>query len=125
MQSVIAQRFVLSAEVEKVEGSEEERERESGGRAEPKAVGVMILHDNIIKRRIRNKVEVLAVLRSEADRIAALQRYFGIKLSEQEQRGIRDLSTELRGGFNKGEADENPEQDQSIKRQDAEWHLGT
>lgn len=124
VQSVIAQRFVLSEEVEKVEEMEKERWKETGG-AEPKAVGVMILHDNIIKRRIRDKVEVLAVLRSEADRIAALQRYFGIKLSEQEQRGIRDLSTELRGGFGKEGADKNPEQDQSSKSLDAEWHLGT
>ena len=97
VQNVIAQRFVLEQELE---GDGEPLSRGMGTGDEedgPKAVGVMILYGNLAKRRIGNQVQVLAVLESEADRMAALQNYFGIRLSEEEQRGIRDLPTELRG----------------------------
>ena len=57
----------------------------------------MILHKNLVKRRMADKVEMLTVLESEADRAAALKKYFKIEFGEEERRGIRDLPTELRG----------------------------
>ena len=109
VQTVLAQRFVLEEEVEEEEDLRDQANRgqgmsggmENGGNGQ-RAVGVMILHKNLIKRRIADRVEVLTVLKSEADRAAALKRYFKIDLSEEEQRGIRDLPTELRGDGGSG-----------------------
>ena len=112
VQTVIAQRFVLEAEAaedrasgqqsvdcdpgaKNKKGETSEANDRDEGHSTP--VGVMILHHNLIKRRIGDEVKVLTVLESEADRVAALKRYFGIILSAQQQKGIMDLPTELRG----------------------------
>lgn len=121
VKSVIALRFVLSENAESIEGSDEDRRAEPHARAsdvesegEPKIVGVIILHDNIVKRRIQGEVEVSVVLKSEADRIAALEKYLGIRLSEKEQSCIRDLPSELREDVNEYEADRNIEQNREL-----------
>ena len=103
LQTVLAQRFMLEEVVE--EGDLEDQanggQGTSGGTNDggnrPRAVGVMILHKNLVKRRMADKVEVLAVLDNETDRAAALKKYFKIELGEEELRAIRDLPTELRG----------------------------
>lgn len=112
VQTVLAQRFVLEEELEEEDLRDQANgvQGMSGGKDEggngPRAVGVMILHDNSIKRRIADKVEVLTVLESEADRAAALKRYFKIQLSKEELSGIKDLPTELRGDGRSGGGDE-------------------
>ncbi|KAL1840424.1 hypothetical protein VTJ49DRAFT_498 [Mycothermus thermophilus] len=65
-------------------------------------VGLMILHRDYVKRRVGEKTEVVEELKTEEDRVAALEKYFGIKLSVAEQNGIRGLASELR--FNGGHA---------------------
>ena len=103
VQTVLAQRFMLKEEVE--EGDFEDQVNEgqgtcegtNGGQNRPRAVGVMILHKDLVKRRMAGEVELLTVLESEADRAAALKKYFKIELGEEELRAIRDLPTELRG----------------------------
>ena len=104
VQTVLAQRFMLEKEVVE-EGDLEDQANGGQGRSRgtndgenrPRAVGVMILHNGLVKRRIADRVEVLTVLESEADRAAALKKYFKIEFGEEERRGIRDLPTELRG----------------------------
>ena len=100
VQTVLAQRFMLEEE-EDLPDQEGGGQGTFGGTSDgengPRAVGVMILHNDLVKRRIADKVEVLTVLKSEEDRAAALKRYFKIELGEEELRGIRDLPTELRG----------------------------
>ena len=59
--------------------------------------GVLILHQNVVKKRIRGLTSVLEELKSEEDRVKALQKWFGIVLNEEEKNGIIGLATELRG----------------------------
>lgn len=62
-----------------------------------KTVGLLILHRDYVKRRIGDTTEIIETLETEEQRVKALERYFGIVLSLQEQRAIRGLATELRG----------------------------
>jgi arylamine N-acetyltransferase len=59
--------------------------------------GVLILYQNVVKKRIRGVTNVLEELKSEEDRVKALQKWFGIVLNEEEKKGIIGLATELRG----------------------------
>jgi len=61
-------------------------------------VGLLILHRGYVKRRIGAASQILEQLQSEEQRVKALERYFGITLSQEEQNGIRGLASELRGG---------------------------
>ncbi|KAL2016786.1 hypothetical protein VTK56DRAFT_2999 [Thermocarpiscus australiensis] len=61
-----------------------------------KAVGVLILHRDYVKRRVGENSEIIEKLESEQQRVKALEKYFGIVLSPQEQRAIRGLPTELK-----------------------------
>lgn len=59
--------------------------------------GHVILLNGRLSRRIRGQTEVLEELESEDQRVAALQRWFGIALSEDQRRGIVSLPSELKG----------------------------
>ena len=59
--------------------------------------GLLILHKDYVKRRVGEKSETLEELKTEEQRVRALEKYFWIVLSPVEQRAIRDLPTELRG----------------------------
>jgi len=59
--------------------------------------GVLILYQNVVKKRIRGVANVVEELKSEEDRVRALQKWFGIVLNEAEKNGIIGLVTELRG----------------------------
>jgi arylamine N-acetyltransferase len=61
------------------------------------AEGVLIMFKNEVKRRIGGMVEVVETLRSELDRVRALEKWFGIVLTEEERKGIIGLVTELKG----------------------------
>jgi arylamine N-acetyltransferase len=61
------------------------------------AEGVLTLFQNEVKRRIGGTKEVVETLRSETDRVRALEKWFGIVLTEEERRGIVGLVTELKG----------------------------
>ncbi|KAK0638486.1 hypothetical protein B0T16DRAFT_421250 [Cercophora newfieldiana] len=68
---------------------------EQGGKGGP--VGWLVLHGDKVTRRIGATTEVLEELKTEGQRVVALQRWFGIQLSEAEKCGIVDLPTEIRG----------------------------
>ncbi|KAF3347323.1 Carnosine synthase 1 [Verticillium dahliae VDG2] len=58
--------------------------------------GVVILLKDTIKRRIGDaKTEVLETLKSEDDRVKALEKYYGVVLTDEERRGIRGLASEI------------------------------
>ncbi|KAK4119052.1 cysteine proteinase [Parathielavia appendiculata] len=61
-----------------------------------KSVGLLILHRDYVKRRMGLVSEIIEQLESEEQRVKALERYFGIVLSPEEQKGIRGLASELR-----------------------------
>lgn len=58
-------------------------------------VGDITLFNNEVKKRIKGQSEVLAVLTSEEERVAALREHLGVKLSEAEKEGIHGMITEL------------------------------
>jgi arylamine N-acetyltransferase len=61
------------------------------------AEGVLTLFQNEVKKRMGGTKEVVETLRSETDRVRALEKWFGIVLTEEERRGIVGLVTELKG----------------------------
>ena len=62
-------------------------------------VGLLILHRDYVKRRLGPESEIVEQLGSEKQRVKALEKYFGIVLSREEQMGIGGLASELRGGL--------------------------
>lgn len=60
-------------------------------------VGETKLYENEVRRRIRGESELLATLTSEEERVEALEKYLGVKLSEPEVLGIHGMMTELLG----------------------------
>jgi len=58
-----------------------------------KIVGDVTLFGSEIKKRRYGKSEVLMKIEGEADRVLALEKYLGVKLSEAEIGGIKGLST--------------------------------
>ncbi|KAM0324880.1 hypothetical protein ACHAQA_007846 [Verticillium albo-atrum] len=58
--------------------------------------GVLILLKNVVKRRVgAGKTEVLATLKTEDERVKALETYYGVVLTEEEKRGIKGLASEI------------------------------
>ena len=60
-------------------------------------VGEIRLYENEVRRRIKGESELLATLTTEEERVQALDKYFGVKLSEPEVLGIHGMITELLG----------------------------
>ena len=60
-------------------------------------VGEMILTGSEVKRRIRGETEHLMSCKSERERVEALERWFGLRLTGEERRVIRGTVTELKG----------------------------
>lgn len=60
-------------------------------------VAERILHGGVVKEGVSGQERVLEVLETEEDRVRALDKYFDIRLTEQEKKGIKGLATELRG----------------------------
>lgn len=59
--------------------------------------GERILNGNVVKEGASGQDRILEVLETEEDRIRALEKYFDIRLTERERRGIKGLMTELKG----------------------------
>jgi arylamine N-acetyltransferase len=58
--------------------------------------GIYTLFGNKVKRHMSNDdPQLVAELRTDEDRVRAIRDYFGVRLSDLEQRGIRGLPTEL------------------------------
>lgn len=60
-------------------------------------VGKVMLADGVIKRNMGGKTQVVQECKTEAERIDALKRYFGIRLTEEQIGGIKGTRTELEG----------------------------
>lgn len=71
---------------------------EANEHGEKAIVGAMILNGNEVKRRIAGKSEHVMTCGTEAERVAALKEYFDIDLSVEEQKGIKGMVTEIKGG---------------------------
>lgn len=60
-------------------------------------VGEIRLYENEVRRRVGAESELVATLTTEEERVQALEKYLGIKLSEPEVRGIQGMITQLLG----------------------------
>lgn len=60
-------------------------------------VGEIRLYENEVRRRVRGESELLATLTTEDERVQALEKYLGVKLSEPEVLGIQGTVTQLSG----------------------------
>jgi arylamine N-acetyltransferase len=58
--------------------------------------GKLMLVNGTVKRNLGGRTEVVQQCHSEAERIDALKRWFGITLTDEEQGGIKGLVTELK-----------------------------
>ena len=81
VQTVLCVSFILNAET-----------------GEPE--GLLILQGAQVRKKVHGEYRILEELKTEEQRIQALQKWFGIRLNEEEQRGILGLPTELRGKKN-------------------------
>ncbi|CAN8105396.1 unnamed protein product [Discula destructiva] len=66
------------------------------GTGDSRICGKLILVNGVIKRNMGGKTEVVEVCKTEPERIRAMEKWFGITLSEEELVGIRDTVTELK-----------------------------
>lgn len=60
-------------------------------------VGQVILSGDEVKRRIKGVTEHLVTCKGEGERVEALEKWFGVKLTGEERRGIGGMVTELKG----------------------------
>ena len=60
-------------------------------------VGEIRIYENEVRRRVRGKSELIATLITEEERVQALEKYLGVKLSEPEIQGIHGMVTQLNG----------------------------
>ncbi|CAN8104163.1 unnamed protein product [Discula destructiva] len=70
---------------------------ENGSPRDVTVIGKVMLADDIIKSNMGGKTEVVKQCRTEKERIEALWEYFGVKLTDKEQQGIKGFGTELAG----------------------------
>lgn len=58
-------------------------------------VGALILFENELKRRVGSDAQTLKTCKTEEERLAVLEEYFDIRLSEFEKKGILGMNTQL------------------------------
>jgi len=58
-------------------------------------IGALILEDQTLKKRIRDKTEILAEFSTEEERVTGLKKYFGFTLTEREKASIKGTVTSL------------------------------
>ncbi|KAK4904349.1 hypothetical protein LTR49_026179 [Elasticomyces elasticus] len=61
-------------------------------------VGEIVLYENKVTRRLNGSTEVVATLRTEAERLGALFTHLGVRLSQAQAAGIKGMATELKSG---------------------------
>ncbi|GAB7342376.1 hypothetical protein MBLNU457_g0593t1 [Dothideomycetes sp. NU457] len=59
--------------------------------------GKYMLHNGKVKRNLGGKTELVVECSTEDERVQALQRYFGITLTEEQRKAIQGYRTELKG----------------------------
>ena len=60
-------------------------------------VGTLILSGGDVTKRVKGKTEHLRTCKTEEERVQALEDVFGLRLTDEERRGIRGMVTELKG----------------------------
>ena len=75
---------------------EEERERDEEGKEGTRLGGVVMLVGGEVTRRLKGKKETVMVCETEEERVEALERWFGVRLSEEEKAGVRGKEVELK-----------------------------
>ena len=60
-------------------------------------IGQYIMFGAEVKRKIKGESETLVSCKNEGERVNALEKWFGLILTEDERRGIKGLVTELKG----------------------------
>lgn len=60
-------------------------------------VGTWILEGRDVERRVKGKTEYLRTCKTEEERVQALEDVFGLRLTDEERRGIGGMVTELKG----------------------------
>lgn len=65
-------------------------------RTADRITGKLMLINDTLKQNLGGKTEVVAVLRSESERIKALERWFGLSLTMEEQSGIEGHVSEIK-----------------------------
>lgn len=71
------------------------REREGGEAGEQEIYGKVMLVNNVVKRNLGGRTEVVRECTSEAERVVALQEAFGITLLESERLAIKETPKNL------------------------------
>lgn len=59
-------------------------------------VGKIMLADDVVKRNMGGKTEMVTQCKTEKERIQALEDYFGIYFTNEEQHGIEGFQTEIK-----------------------------
>lgn len=103
---IVCARYLLDGDFDDLSctplNEEQELSMKMQARVDRKIVGQISLDGGVVKRRIGDKSEVVEVCKTEAERVKALERWFGIRLTAEERRGIKGLGTELRGSTTTG-----------------------
>jgi arylamine N-acetyltransferase len=73
-----------------------------GADSEEEIYGKRMLIDGVVKENLGGKTKVVEDCKTEADRLAALGKWFGITLTEEEKTGIQGWGTELKGDGSEG-----------------------
>jgi arylamine N-acetyltransferase len=58
--------------------------------------GKRMLVNEVVKENLGGRTQIVQVCRSEDERIEALEKWFGLKLTEEEKQGIKGWTTELK-----------------------------
>ena len=64
---------------------------------EGKLVGTVTMRDAVAKRRVGDEAVEMRTCKTEEERLEVLRDWFGIRLTLEEERGIRGTVTELKG----------------------------
>jgi arylamine N-acetyltransferase len=72
------------------------RRRVEGGEGEEEVYGKRMLVNGDVKENVGGKTRIVQQCKTEAERVGALKRWFGITLTEEERKAIVGHSTELK-----------------------------
>ncbi|KAI0389026.1 cysteine proteinase [Xylariaceae sp. FL0594] len=88
--TVIAIKFLRRARKNVEDGTEGEE-----GEGQQEIYGKRMLVNDVIKENLGGRTSVIHECKTEEDRVAALEKYFGIRLTEEEKNGIKGWRTAL------------------------------
>jgi arylamine N-acetyltransferase len=72
------------------------RRPKDDGSGDDEIFGKRMLVNEVIKENLGGRTQIVQVCKTEDERTEALEKWFGIRLTEEEKQGIRGWSTELK-----------------------------